>query len=131
MAMTSALFPRSRAARCVAIVAFALCASARADPDPTAQREIDHLLDYVGTSSCSFVRNGETFPAAKARDHLAMKYRFTRSRLSTAEDFIQYLATDSSTSHEPYKIVCGTQERLAGPWLSEELARYRKTVATK
>jgi acetyl esterase/lipase len=131
MAMISAKFPCWRAVGCGAILALAFCAAAHADPDPTAQREIDHLLDYVGASSCSFVRNGETFPAAKARDHLAMKYRFTRSRLSTAEDFIQYLATDSSTSHEPYKIVCGAQERLAGPWLSEELARYRKTVATK
>jgi hypothetical protein len=123
-------------ARCTAwraaLVAVLVCAAAHADPDAAAQREIDHLLDYVAASNCTFVRNGQSYPAAKARDHLAMKYRFTRSRLATADEFIQYLATESSTSHEPYKMVCGKQEEhLAGVWLTEELARYRKSLASK
>jgi hypothetical protein len=121
---------RRPAAR-TAVVALLFCAAAHADPDAAAQREIDHLLDYVATSSCTFVRNGDSYPAAKARDHLAMKYRFARGRLSTADEFIKYLATESSRSHEPYKIVCGTNERPAGAWLSEELARYRRASASR
>jgi Family of unknown function (DUF5329) len=123
--------PHRRTAAWSALVIALLAGTAHADPDATAQREIDHLLDFVAASNCTFVRNGERYPALKARDHLAMKYRFTRGRLHTAEEFISYLATESSTSHEPYKIVCGTNERAAGAWLSEELARFRKTVAAK
>jgi hypothetical protein len=122
---------RRRTASAAALVTLLIAGAAHADPDATAQREIDHLLDYVAASNCTFVRNGDRYPAAKAREHLAMKYRYTRGRLSTAEDFIRYLATESSVSHEPYKIVCGQQEQPAGAWLTEELTRYRNTVAAK
>lgn len=123
------VLPVRRLAWRAALVAALFAGMAQAEPDATAQREIDHLLDYVAASSCTFVRNGDSYPASKARDHLAMKYRFTRSRLGTAEEFIRYLATESSISHEPYKIVCGRQERPAGAWLAEELGRFRRASA--
>jgi hypothetical protein len=99
---------------------------ASATPDAGAQREIDHLLDYIGASHCTFVRNGERYDAAKAREHLALKLGFVRWRLSTADEFVKYLATESSVTHQPYLIVCGSQERPAGPWLTTELQHYRK-----
>jgi hypothetical protein len=104
---------------------------ASADPDAQAQREIDHLLEFIGTSSCTFVRNGEAHPAADAREHLASKLRYTRGRIGTADEFIRYLATSSSTSGEPYKIICGGKEGPAGAWLSSELDRYRKATAQR
>jgi hypothetical protein len=100
---------------------------AAATPDATAQAEIDHLLEYVGTSPCTFVRNGSPGTGDAARKHLEFKYTFAKGRISTAEEFIKYLATSSSTSGEPYKIICDKKERPAGAWLAEELTRYRKT----
>jgi hypothetical protein len=102
--------------------------SANADPDLAAQAEIDHLLDFVSASSCIFVRNGTPGTAAAARDHLAGKYDFAKSRITTADEFIKNLATESSMSGEPYLIRCGKDERPAGAWLAEELRRYRKVV---
>ena len=99
--------------------------AAHAFPDARAQREIDHLLAYVDASQCMFVRNGQKFDAHAAREHLATKLGFVRWRLSTADEFVKYLATESSVSHEPYHIVCGTRDRPAGAWLSEELSRFR------
>ena len=114
------------------VLTLALAAGvAAAEPDAQAQREIDHLLEFVGTSSCTFVRNGEPHPAADARDHLASKYRFARSRITTADEFIRYLGTASSSSGEPYKIVCAGKEGPAGAWLSGELERYRKVTAQR
>ena len=111
------------------VLALAVAAGvAAAEPDAQAQREIDHLLEFVGTSSCTFVRNGEPHPAADAREHLASKYRFARGRISTADDFIRYLGTSSSSSGEPYKIICAGKEGPAGAWLSGELERYRKAT---
>ncbi len=102
--------------------------SARADPDLAAQAEIDHLLDFVGASSCTFVRNGTPGTATAARDHLVGKYSFAKGRISTADEFIKNLATESSMSGDPYLIRCGRNERPAGAWLAEELRRYRKVA---
>jgi hypothetical protein len=110
----------------VAAVTLALSHGALAADGP-AQREIDHLLDFVGTSPCVFVRNGTEYPAAKAREHLASKYQFAGSRIATAEDFIKYQATESSMSGERYHVKCGKTDALSGVWLTDELMRFRKT----
>jgi len=109
-------------------LALVLSNAALASSAAVAQNEIEHLLQYIGESSCTFVLNGDAFPAAKARDHLAMKYRFVGGRISTADDFIKYLATGSSMSGEPYHVKCGSVDALSGPWLTAELNRYRKTA---
>jgi len=111
-----------------ATLSLALSQGAPAATDGPAKDEIDHLLNYVATSSCTFVRNGSEYPAAKARDHLAGKYQFAGSRISSAEDFIKYLATQSSMSGEPYHVKCGRNDGLAGVWLTDELHRYRKVA---
>jgi hypothetical protein len=92
---------------------------------PNANDEIDHLLHYVAASNCTFVRNGSEYAADKARAHLADKYRFAGSRIATADQFIEYLATKSSLSGEPYHVRCGTQDELSAAWLTAELKRYR------
>jgi uncharacterized protein DUF5329 len=108
-----------------AALAFALSPLASASPQDAAKGEIDHLLEYVAASSCTFVRNGTEYPADKAREHLAVKYRFAGSRIASAEDFIKYLATGSSASGEPYHVKCGKSDALSGEWLNAELTRYR------
>ena len=103
----------------------AFAASGASAAPPAASDEIDHLLQYVAASHCTFVRNGSEYPADRAREHLVDKYRFAGSRIATAEQFIDYLATKSSLSGRPYRVRCGTQDALSGPWLTAELKRYR------
>jgi hypothetical protein len=114
-------------AACVAALAFATTHAVAASSGAAAKDEIDHLLHYVAASSCTFVRNGAEYPADKASEHLASKYHFVGARISTAEEFIKYLATQSSMSGEPYHVKCGTSDALSGAWLTAELDRYRKT----
>ncbi|HEY7787341.1 MAG TPA: DUF5329 domain-containing protein [Casimicrobiaceae bacterium] len=109
-----------------ATIVFAVCHAAIAAEPSQSQDEIHHLLQYVAGSSCTFIRNGSEYPPDKARDHLAGKYAFVGSRISTAEDFIKYLATQSSMSGEPYHVRCGKTELLSGAWLTDELNRYRR-----
>jgi hypothetical protein len=116
--------------RRILLAATASCALASASAafgssQAVAKDEIDHLLQYVAASSCTFVRNGTEYPATKARDHLATKYRFVGGRITSAEDFIKYLATGSSISGEPYHVRCGQADELSGAWLTAELTRYR------
>jgi len=113
----------------VLALAAACAAPVRADPTPAAQVEIDHLLAFVAASPCSFIRNGTSYPAAEARDHLAGKFGYAKGRIGTAEEFIRYVGTESSLSHEPYKVKCGATEMPAGVWLVDELRRYRASAA--
>lgn len=94
-----------------------------ASTDP--EREIAHLLDYIQSSGCTFVRNGEAADAASARSHVARKYDYVRSRVHTAEDFIRLAATRSSVSGEPYRVRCAGGDAATADWLTQELARYR------
>jgi hypothetical protein len=90
-----------------------------------AQAEIGHLLDFIGASSCTFIRNGEPHPAADARAHIERKYRHAAKWVGTAEDFIAYAATKSSVTGVPYRVRCGESEVASTVWLQEELSRFR------
>ena len=111
-----------------AAVTFAMSQAVTAAEAPS-KDEIDHLLNFVAASTCTFVRNGTEYPPDKARDHLASKYQFAGSRITTAEEFIKYLATESSMSGELYHVKCGKTDALSGVWLTNELNRYRKESA--
>lgn len=116
-----------RLATFAAALTFALSSAVFGNPDASAQREIDHLLEFVAGSSCTFVRNGTDYPAQKAREHLAGKFHYAASRIATAEDFIRDLASRSSVSDEAYRVKCGKVDMPAGVWLTEELRRYRES----
>ncbi len=88
--------------------------------------EIQHLLDYVGGSGCTFVRNGVESDATAARKHLAAKYEYAKSRVASAEDLIRLVASRSSTTGRPYLVRCGSSQFLSEDWLTDELRHYRR-----
>jgi hypothetical protein len=97
------------------------------------QREVDHLLDYVARPGCEFNRNGTWYDGQKAREHLREKYQYLEKRkmVPDAEAFVQRAATESSMSGKAYQVRCnGSAPTPSGPWLMEELKRYRSGVAT-
>jgi hypothetical protein len=102
-------------------------------PDVT-RREIEHLLDYVAQPGCQFNRNGSWYQGAEARDHLRQKYEYLdkRKMVPDAESFIQRAASESSMSGKPYQVRCGAGAPTpSGPWLREELKRYRAVNQAK
>ena len=119
---------RSRARLAVALLAAAASLPVLAAPDAAAQREIDHLLAYVASSGCRFVRGGVEHDAREARDHLVLKLDVARPLLGSADAFVERIASASSLTGEPYRVRCGAQETTARAWLAEELARYRRAA---
>ena len=87
--------------------------------------EIDHLLHYIESSGCIFIRNGTEGTAAEARAHIQKKYNYSKGRVKTAEDFITYSATKSSVSGKPYRVRCNGREIRTADWLYAELQRLR------
>ena len=94
--------------------------------DEHLQAEIDHLIQSIQSSNCAFIRNGETHSSAEAREHILKKYEHFKDRIQTAEDFIQYCASKSLLSKQPYQIKCPDQGIVESRlWFLDELNRYR------
>ncbi|WP_227496693.1 YfeK family protein [Massilia litorea] len=102
--------------------------AALAAPEPKAQAEIAHLLDYVATPGCQFNRNGSWHDGSEARAHLQKKYDYLvkRDLVTNAESFIERGATQSSMSGKPYLVKCGGGKAVASAvYMKEELKRFR------
>ena len=88
--------------------------------------EIDRLIREVGRNGCSFIRNGERYSSRDARAWLRSKYRRNAHLVDSTEAFITKIASQSSTTGEPYRIRCrGKAEAAAGDWFTAWLAQHR------
>ena len=98
--------------------------AARADP---LRDEIAHLLDFIRSSSCTFIRNEEEHSGKAAADHIEDKYDYYRDEIKTVEDFIERAASRSSMSGKPYQVRCDGKTMPAADWLRGEHANYQAT----
>lgn len=86
------------------------------------QSKIDWLIDQVGSSGATFIRNGKEYQAKKAVSHLKSKLFFAGSRVQTARDFIVGVASHSEASGEVYEIrFADGKQKPVGDWLTERL----------
>ena len=100
-----------------------------AELSSSAQKEIEALLDRLGTSTCQFYRNGSWHSGVEARDHLQMKleYLVEKGLVTDSEEFIAKAGTESSMSGRPYKVRCPNQEEQpSAVWLGSELRKIRQ-----
>ena len=106
------------------LLCLALAPGAHADEQM--EQEIDHLLDAVAQSQCVFIRNGKEHGPQAAKDHLSLKRRRGKRYYSSADEFVERLASSSSWTGKPYFIRCGAAgEQLASEWFGRILAEYR------
>jgi len=90
--------------------------------------EIEYLLQSIGSSDCTFTRNGTDHSAASAESHLRMKYGKTRRYIDDADDFIDKLASKSSWTGIDYSITCPESGKHSSrEWLKQKLAEFRST----
>src|SRR5688572_16913794 len=79
--------------------------TAPARSELTESQKIEHLIDHVANmKGAVFVRNGSDHSPAEAAKHLKDKWKRAGSKIKTAEQFIENLASKSSMSGEIYKI---------------------------
>ncbi len=92
----------------------------------TMNDEIDYLIGEIGSSGCTFMRNGKFLSARFARGHLRSKRRLNAHLIDSTEEFIEKIASRSVTSGKPYLIKCrGQAAQPAGDWFTGLLAQYR------
>ena len=71
----------------------------------TEDQKIDAMIHSVEVlPGAQFIRNGSSYDGKSAADHLRSKRRYAGSRIKTAEDFIQGIASRSSMSGQPYQV---------------------------
>ena len=87
---------------------------------------INYLLDYVGKSDATFIRNGQTHTPQEAVNHIKAKYEHFKSEIKTPEDFIRLAASKSLLTGKPYLVRTpnGKEMRL-DVWLTDALKEYR------
>jgi hypothetical protein len=114
----------------VLLIAYAIGppGGAAADAKPLSEKEkIEALIKHVeGLEDAVFVRNGVEYDAKTAAKFLRGKWE-KASDVKTAKDFIDKVATKSSTSGKPYLIrLKGGKEVKGGEYLSKELEKIEK-----
>ena len=68
-------------------------------------RKIDMLIEYVRSlNGAVFIRNGMEYPPAQAAEHFAMKRKKAGSRIKSAGDFIELVASKSYLTGVPYTV---------------------------
>lgn len=94
--------------------------------DAREQARIDFLIHRVETSSgITFIRNGAEHDGRAAAAHLREKLGFAGGRIATAEDFIKYCASESSLTHQKYKVRLADKSVLdAGDYFRAELRKF-------
>ncbi len=107
----------------VLLISFSMAQSLQA---ASMEQEIQHLLQFVEKSGCSFERNGTTYDSGEARFHIQRKYEYLRDRIETTEMFIRHAASQSSMTGRQYHVSCKGRSRTSKEWLEEELQRYRR-----
>ena len=110
--------------RMLLLSGLSLCIAAAA---MTEVEKIQALLETLERSNLVFIRNGAEYSSRKARAHLEMKLSRAGSRVKTARQFIDLLATRSYTSNKLYYVKFPDgRVRGAGEWLSEKLAEIER-----
>ena len=91
------------------------------------QRTIEALIASVAQlSGATFLRNGESYTASSAARFLREKWRSRQSEVRSAEDFIDRVASFSSTTSKPYLIrFADGREVPSAEYLRAELAKLR------
>jgi hypothetical protein len=73
--------------------------------DAREQARIDFLIHGVETATgVKFIRNGSEYDGAAGAKHLRTKLSYAGDKVKTAEDFVKYCASESSFTHQKYKI---------------------------
>jgi hypothetical protein len=86
-------------------LALSLVLTGRAAPNSAEDQKIEVLLAFIGEhKEAVFIRNGTEYQATTAVKFLRGKWDRARSEVGTAREFIEKVATKSSTSGKAYRI---------------------------
>lgn len=99
-----------------------------ADKPRSEKEKIEALIKHVeGLKDAVFVRNGTEYDSQVAAKFLRGKWEKQEKEITTAKDFIEKIASSSSTSGKPYLLrFKDGREMKGGDYLRAELEKLEK-----
>jgi hypothetical protein len=97
---------------------------------PTEKEKIARLLDMLEKSEgLTFIRNDAEYPSAAARKWMEYKLAKTTETITTANDFIDKIATHSKQTGQPYLVrLPDGRTTESVHWLRARLAQIERTT---
>ena len=111
--------------RALPILLMLLSAAVLAGVTPAEQARIDRLIDFVESrKDVIFIRNGKDYSCEDAANFMRGKMKMMGEHVSTAQHFIDQIASKSSTTGQPYlvRFPDGKSQPVA-KFLGDELQR--------
>ncbi|MEQ1806641.1 MAG: DUF5329 family protein [Burkholderiaceae bacterium] len=98
---------------------------ARADVSAAEQARIDRLIEFVQSrKDVKFVRNGSDYSCEDAARFMRRKLKSMGEHVTSAQQFIDQIASKSSTTGQPYLIRFADGKTIpSAQFLGEELKR--------
>ncbi len=93
----------------------------------TLEDEISYLLSVLDRGDCTFIRNDISYSSREFQQHLRSKNEGNEELISSAEDFIEKIATRSAISGIPYVALCEGELKILKNWFTELLESYRRS----
>lgn len=112
----------------LAAAAAALAVPARAELSAAERARIERLIVFVANQKdMQFVRNGNVYSCTDAAAFLRKKLDSMGQQVSTAQQFIEQIASKSSMSGEPYMVrFADGRTAMAAHLLQAELKRIER-----
>jgi hypothetical protein len=111
-------------------LALSVCSAAlrAADLPPATEKQIEALIAAIERmADATFLRNGRPYGAAAAVEFLRRKWRQREAEVGSAADFIEKVASFSSTTGQPYLIrFSDGRETPCAIFLRTELSNLRQ-----
>ena len=117
------MMTRSRFIACLCLALVPSVEAAVAPPEE--EKKIEALIAHVASlKKAVFIRNGKEYDAASAAKFLRGKWEAHDKEIKTAEEFIEKVATKSSTTGKAYRIrLEDGKEMDCGPYLTVQLKK--------
>ena len=96
-----------------------------AEVDHNVEEEINHLLAYIDQPGLKFEQSGKSVTPSWLGFKLARKREIYGAAVTSAEDFIENVASKTVAGNSYYVIDEDGEKEELGRWLLDELHRYR------
>jgi hypothetical protein len=127
MAIKSSIYAASYGKFLFILLLAVFCISQAFAMSDTEKKKIDFLLSKIESSNLTFIRNGKSYTGKDARNHLQNKIDYAGNRLTTADDFINYIASNSSITGRSYYVKTSDGKKMeARQWLEDTLKEMPK-----
>ncbi len=106
--------------RIIVFIYLSIGISANAFANPPLEQQIQSLIESIGESECSFVRNGKSHTPEASMQHLGRKYLHFKDDIDSVARFVELAASKSMITGRAYEVQCAGESQPSSEWLRKQ-----------